>query len=440
MVLASSVAFSAAMTGQLSAVKKFLDEYPTFKNRSSLWGTTLLYTAALNNQFEIVKYLVEKAHCSVNARNWCNMHIDQSSTSNPTPGSTALHGACSNGHLRIVGYFVKEKNADYFIKNQAKRTPIEYGEQYPDIKQFFQNYLIISYSNSSLTNLPNKPIIEEDRPQQDCIWEYKPLKELEWHKFSVDEGQILQRALISPKNFQINIQLKKNQGLFSVSMTKFLQSDEIDSDSLEKQAWIRCRGSSVLNFDIDAIWQLMFMKHPRTATKSTSLLTVSYLTTDLSNDFDVELNKWYTCDTRINSLLNNSINIRQKVIPSNIYLGMNSESLTFNLHSFTFANGDKTVFGYLRWIPKLISHDERNKNKTWEVDNFQTMNNVEPAAVSIDSGTDEISREKKESTNDDEEDSMGDGDNDNDDDDDSSTITQKVCFYDTTYIENLILL
>jgi ankyrin repeat protein len=167
--LASSVAFSAAATGQQAVVKKFIDEYPIFKNKSSLWGTTLLYTAALNNQFEIVKYLVEKAHCAVNARNWRNIDIDQSSTTvntlNPTPGSTALHGACSNDHLRIVEYLVREKNADYFIKNQAKKTPIEYGEQYSDIKKFFQDYLLISYSTSSSTNLPNKSITDEDRPQ-----------------------------------------------------------------------------------------------------------------------------------------------------------------------------------------------------------------------------------------------------------------------------------
>ncbi|CAF5103345.1 unnamed protein product, partial [Rotaria magnacalcarata] len=38
-----------------------------------------------------------KAHCEVNARNWCDVDTDESSSSankrNPIPGSTALHGA-----------------------------------------------------------------------------------------------------------------------------------------------------------------------------------------------------------------------------------------------------------------------------------------------------------------------------------------------------------
>ena len=122
--LASGEAFSAAATGQQAAVKEFIDEYPTLKNKSSLWGTTLLYTAAVNNQFEIVKYLVGKVHCAVNARNWRNVNVDQSPsaghTQNPTPGSTALHGACSNSHLRIVEYLVIAKKCRLFYQESSK--------------------------------------------------------------------------------------------------------------------------------------------------------------------------------------------------------------------------------------------------------------------------------------------------------------------------------
>ncbi|CAF4574808.1 unnamed protein product, partial [Rotaria magnacalcarata] len=79
-----------------------------------------------------------KAHCEVNARNWCDVDTDESSSSankrNPIPGSTALHGACSGGHLPIVRYLVEQKHADCFIKNQAEKTPIEYGEKHSDIK------------------------------------------------------------------------------------------------------------------------------------------------------------------------------------------------------------------------------------------------------------------------------------------------------------------
>lgn len=80
------------------------------------------------------------------------------------------------------------------------------------------------------------------------------MQESEWHEFSTDEAQTLHRALNSPKNFQVEIQLKTHQGLFYVSMAKFLQSDKAKSDSSRNQVWIRCGGSSALNFDIDAIW------------------------------------------------------------------------------------------------------------------------------------------------------------------------------------------
>jgi hypothetical protein len=232
--------------------------------------------------------------------------------------------------------------------------------------------------------------------------------------------------LISPKNFQVQIQLRTHQGLFNVSMAKFLRSDNVDSDSPEKQAWIRCRGSSVLNFDIHAIWQLMFMRYPKATAKITFLSTVSHLTTIFNSDFNVELNKWYTCDTRTNSLLNNSMNFRRKVVATKIHLGMSDEPLNCNLHTFTFANDDKTVVGYLRWIPKLILNDERNKNKIHEVDNFQMMANVEPTPLTTEFLADEMSHDDEEVT--DEVDGMGDNNDDNDDA--STTIKKRVCLQD----------
>ncbi|CAF1020717.1 unnamed protein product [Rotaria sordida] len=68
-LLASSEAYPAAYNGQLDLVKKFIKEYPTFKDKPGLWETTLLYSAARNNHLDIVKYLIEEARCSVNAQN-----------------------------------------------------------------------------------------------------------------------------------------------------------------------------------------------------------------------------------------------------------------------------------------------------------------------------------------------------------------------------------
>ncbi|CAF2245743.1 unnamed protein product [Rotaria magnacalcarata] len=422
-LLASSAAFSAAENGQQAIVEKFVDDYPSFKNKPSLGGTTLLYTAAFNNQFDIVKYLVGKAHCEVNARNWCDVDTDESSSSankrNPIPGSTALHGACLGGHLPIVKYLVEQKHADCFIKNQAEKTPIQYGEQHSHIKRFFQDYLLTDFAASSSTDLPNKPVADENGLQQDYIWEYKPLQEPEWKKFSNHEAQTLHRAMLSTKKFQVRIPLQSPQGSFNVSMAKFLRSDATDSNSQKNQAWIRCRGSSVLNFDIQPVWQLMFMKYPQATAKPTSLLTVYHLDTTFNSNFTVKLNHWYTCDARTSAQLNTSINFRQKVISINIHLSMNDEPLTCNLHAFTFANDDKTMIGYLRWVPMLILNDEQNRKYIKTIDNFQSMDNVEAVPLT----TDRLAKDKSHDDDGfpDMEDDMDNHDDIGDDDDDDES-------------------
>ena len=73
--LASIDAFQAAWNGNLSIVKEFIKNYPTFKDKPGLWGTTLLYSAARNNHMNIVKYLIEIAQCSVNAQN--EQHLEK---------------------------------------------------------------------------------------------------------------------------------------------------------------------------------------------------------------------------------------------------------------------------------------------------------------------------------------------------------------------------
>lgn len=64
------------------------------------------------------------------------------------------------------------------------------------------------------------------------------------------------------------------------------------------------------------------------------------------------------------------MNFRGKVVPITIDLNMNNEPLVCNLHAFTFTNDDKTVLGYLRWIPKLIVSNERNKIMIVYIDCF----------------------------------------------------------------------
>jgi hypothetical protein len=59
-VLASIDEFRAAWDGDKQKVLEFIKKYPTVKDTSGLWGITLLYSAARNNHFDLVKNLITK--------------------------------------------------------------------------------------------------------------------------------------------------------------------------------------------------------------------------------------------------------------------------------------------------------------------------------------------------------------------------------------------
>jgi len=147
-------AFQAAFNGNLPIVKHFIEKYPKYKDKSGIWGTTLLYSASRNNHIHIVKYLIEQGKCNVNAQN--RQYYLENKQINPTSGSTPLHAACFYGHLNIVKYLI-DNGADYFIQNDMKETPIYNGLLRDNIAEFFQNYLIFSYKY--LTHLPPESTI-----------------------------------------------------------------------------------------------------------------------------------------------------------------------------------------------------------------------------------------------------------------------------------------
>ncbi|CAF0859787.1 unnamed protein product [Didymodactylos carnosus] len=390
-LLAASEAFPAAFNGQLTIVKDFLKQYPMFKDKPGLWETTLLYSAARNNRFDIVKYLIEQVHCSVNAQNQRDMSyaLDSQTTANftprPTAASTALHGACFNSHLPVVQYLV-EHGADYFIKNQAYETPIMNGEHNPDIKQYFQDYLVLGYSavQQHSPRLPDRPIMdEEQRPSStpDCLWEYKPIQDREWYKFSSGEAHELHQALLpSKEEFQQQIHLKVRHGLYNISMIEFIRSGKSEQEPQKNMAWVRCRGSSILNFDCFSIWQLMLIQHPKLPSSGANLipsLQIKQLPTLINSRFKLQLNTWYSCDAKTNSLLDDSMNYRRKQLIA-VDIPFVDDQLQLNLQTFTFTNNVKTIAGHLRWIPKLISNSEQNKLKVVHIDNYQTMTNLQP--------------------------------------------------------------
>ncbi|CAF3032918.1 unnamed protein product [Rotaria sp. Silwood2] len=382
-LLDSLEAFPAAFNGQLDVVKRFIKEYPTFKDKPGLWETTLLFSAARNNHLDIVEYLIRKARCSVNALNQRDVSFalnssEKTFTPRATAASTALHGACFYNHLNVVQYLIRH-GADYFIRNQADETPINNGEQHTDIKKFFQDYLIMGYSTGTSESLPDRPIMDDDRrPIKDCMWEYKPFQDPRWYPFRAAEATILHNTLLPSEEFQQQVYLKSRRGLYSVSIIEFVRSGRHEQDPKRNMAWVRCRGSSVLNFDCFSIWQIMLIKHSNVKADTDNIpsLKIQHFPVMFSSVFKLQLNNWYSCDHQTSSLLDNAMNYRQKIISIDIpYVDNN---LTFNLETFELVNNDMTIHGYIRWIPKLISSTEDQDKNLVYVDNYQPMASIQP--------------------------------------------------------------
>jgi len=386
-VLASVDAFPAAWDGNLSIVKDFISNYPSFKDKPGLWGTTLLYSASRNNKINVVKYLIEIAKCSVNAQN--EQHLEKillKSTKKaakvhieaiPSAASTALHGACFNGHLDIVKYLI-DHGADYFIRNQADETPIMNAKHYPEIVNFFRNYLVLGYS-TNLDVLPNNIIMENTEERQvDCIWEYKPFDTDKWYPFSAVESDELQKSLIPncDQQFKHEIFLRLRTTVYSVSTIQFLRSGR-GVDKENNLAWVRCRGSSILNFDCYSLWQIMFIKHPLSQSNSSPSLKIYNIPTIYNNQFKIQLNSWYNCNAKTNSQLDEAINYRKKIIHLDLDF-LSDDPLIFDLQTFSFNNKQSTIQGFIRWIPKLISNNQQNKHIIKSIDNFSTLTNLDP--------------------------------------------------------------
>lgn len=398
-LLASVEAYEAAFEGDLQKVKKFIKKYPTHKDKPGPWETTLLYSAARNNRIDIVKYLIESAHCSINAQNQRDVNFaldvcDKDFVPKTSSASTALHGACYNQHLDIVKYLI-EYGADYFIVNQANETPIMNGEAYINIKNYFQDYLIISYSIEPPRHLPDRTVMNQnERPIRDCMWEYKPFQDPKWYKFIATEATELHKASMPTEEFQQEVHLKTEKGLYSVSMIEFYRSGKHEQDPQKNMAWIRCRGSSVLNFDCYSIWQMMLIRHNKIDknAETTPSLQVQKFPPMTDSRFKLQLNTWYSCNTKTNSLLDDSMNYRRKVI--SISIPFVSDKLNFNLQTFEFSNDEKTIVGYIRWIPKLISNKESDGKKIVYIDNYNVMASMQPIPLTT-NRLKEISHMKK---------------------------------------------
>lgn len=383
----ASHGYYAAFNGDLLRVQNFLKNFPMYKDKPGMWRTTLLYSAARNNFFDVVKYLVEEVHCSINAQNQVDVDFALKSSgtgydAQAVLGSTALHAACFNKHLDIVKYLV-EHGANYFMRNQACETPIENGIHHPEIRQFFQQNLVLNYSIDLPSELPTCPIEDDPkRPMRDGMWEYKPFLDWQWYKFPKDEADSLHQALSTGKEVQSEVHLRVSQGIYRVSMIEFVRSARNNEDSQKHMAWVRCRGSSVLNFDCLTVWQIMFTRYGDLKVESDDIpsLKIDHTPSPLKTGFKVHLHNWYICDTKTSAYLDESMNYRKKIIP--IHFPSIANGLQLNLQEFTFSNRDKTILGCVRWIPKLASIDPSD-GKLAEIDNYRLPVSIKPVLLTL---------------------------------------------------------
>jgi hypothetical protein len=326
----------------------------------------------------LVQYLVRNASCAVNAQNQQHikralatpMHHEDDFEANPTAGSTALHGACFNGFLDVVKFLVNE-GADYFLRNHAEETPIKNAEKKPEILQFFREFLVLGYSGTA-TELPNKPFLEEsDKAIVDCVWEYKAFSDQKWYAFSDPESSELQQALVAKPGheFKRELHLKVRGGVYSVSLIQFLRSGK-DLALNQRLAWVRCRGSSIANFDCYGLWQIMLIKYPQAAAESS--LAMLEIPAMYDSRFKIKLESWYYCDAKTSDTIDRGMKNRRRYISLELpFIG--EDEVTFDLQSFSFKNRNETISGYIRWIPKMVSRSSKSKHKIVGINEFQTL-------------------------------------------------------------------
>ncbi|CAF3047730.1 unnamed protein product [Rotaria sp. Silwood2] len=373
-------AFKAAWNGNVDIVKEFVTKYPSFNDEFGVWGTTLLYSAARNGHKDLVEYLVSEAGCSVNAQN--EQHFERALgvdtitaldyDVNPRAGSTALHAACFYGRLPIVKYLV-EHGADYYIKNQAEETPIMNIERHESVRNYFYSIMNIEYSNRK-RKLPETPILDRNQPViEDCVWEYKPFSDKHWHSFKADQSQELHKSLTleSSQPFQHEVYLHEDSTIYTVSTSELLRFED-DPEKNTELAWVRCRGSSILNFNCYALWQIFLTKHPKINVNSVPCLKVFDLPATDDSSFQLQLNTWYNCDAETNALLDDAMNYYRREMSTCISC-ISDDRVQINMATFSFSDKQGDISGFIRWIPKLVSKNDDNKNELKNIDNFQAL-------------------------------------------------------------------
>lgn len=354
-------AFRDIFDGRLDGVIQLITHYPIFKDRSGPLLTTMLYTAVKTASIHIVKYLIEKAKCCINAPNRRTDSNEDALSS--TAGCTALHAAASIGDKGLVAYLI-EHGADISVKNQAGQTPIMLGMAHDNLKQYFQDCLISDYSiQRNSMNFQTTVVANGHCSRRDSIWEYMRIDFSStvcqpWHPFPTEIAAQLEHASFDFSRIDNNVYFTYSTDLYSVDIRTFLltQIFPMGSDA-QNMAWVRCRDGGLLSSDRHPVWQILFVAHYECDHIEHMQPTLEF--ENLSGIVTREqrtlhLHQWYFCDTTTNLLMNDAVNCRRKRICTDaVSVG---SSLTFDLSEFTFTNAANNIFGYIRWLPSYSAN------------------------------------------------------------------------------------
>ncbi|CAF1687413.1 unnamed protein product, partial [Adineta ricciae] len=87
------------------------------------------------------------------------------------------------------------------------------------------------------------------------------------------------------------------------------------------------------------------------------------------------------CDSKRNALLDEAMNYRRRYLELNCNFDVdhdNNRIVKCNLYEFQFSNDNKTIVGFLRWIPKLIANTSNSQETIKVLDNFKMIYNFNP--------------------------------------------------------------
>ena len=105
--------YAASNGRRLEMVKYFLIELYCDPMRKSYRGSTALHFACSNGHLNISQYLIKETNCIAS----CENNI----------GCTPLHFACINGHLEISQYLIREENCNPSCETKYGDTPLHFA-------------------------------------------------------------------------------------------------------------------------------------------------------------------------------------------------------------------------------------------------------------------------------------------------------------------------